>query len=59
MLPDGVYHWTATHPEWQGPVSAYAMDDGRRLILVDPIAVPDEVRARFGSREVVTVLTAT
>ena len=59
MLPDGVYHWTATHPEWEGPVSAYAIDDGERLILIDPIAVPDDVRALFGSREVVTVLTST
>jgi hypothetical protein len=44
LLPEGVYHWTATHPEWQGPVSAYAIDDGTRLILIDPIAVPDDVR---------------
>src|SRR5690349_7288802 len=28
LLPEGVYHWTATHPEWEGPVSAYAIDDG-------------------------------
>jgi hypothetical protein len=59
MLPEGVYHWTATHPEWEGPVSAYAIDDGERLILIDPIAVPDDVRALFGSREVFTVLTST
>jgi hypothetical protein len=59
LLPEGVYHWTATHPEWEGPVSAYAIDDGARLILIDPIAVPDDVRALFGSREVVTVLTST
>ena len=59
MLPEGVYHWTAAHPEWEGPVSAYAIDDGVRLILIDPIAVPDDVRALFGSREVVTVLTST
>jgi hypothetical protein len=57
MLPDGVHHWTATHPEWEGPVSAYALDDGEQLVLVDPIAVPDDVRALFGAREVVTVLT--
>jgi len=43
----------------EGPVSAYAIDDGERLVLIDPIAVPDEVRALFGSREVVTVLTST
>jgi hypothetical protein len=59
LLPEGVYHWTATHPEWEGPVSAYAIDDGARLILIDPIAVPDDVRALFGSREVVTILTST
>jgi glyoxylase-like metal-dependent hydrolase (beta-lactamase superfamily II) len=59
MLPEGVHHWTATHPEWEGPVSAYAIDDGERLILIDPIAVPDEVRELFGSREVITVLTST
>src|SRR5581483_4578258 len=59
VLPEGVYHWNATHPEWDGPVSAYAIYDGERLILVDPIAVPDEVAALYGSREVVTVLTST
>lgn len=59
MLPEGVRHWTATHPEWEGPVSAYAIDDGVQLVLIDPIAVPDDVRALFGSREVVTVLTST
>ncbi len=59
MLPKGVHHWLATHPEWDGPVSAYAIDDGERLILIDPLEVPDAVRALFGSREVVTVLTST
>ena len=57
MLPEGVHHWTATHPEWEGPVSAYALDDGQRLVLIDPIDVPGDVRALFDSREVVTVLT--
>ena len=40
-------------------MSAYAIDDGDRLVLVDPIAVPDYVRALVDSREVVTVLTST
>jgi hypothetical protein len=44
-LPEGVYHWTAKHPEWEGPVSAYAIDDRERLALIDPIALPDAVRA--------------
>lgn len=38
-------------------MSAYAIDDGQRLVLIDPIAAPEDVRALFGSREVVTVLT--
>jgi hypothetical protein len=59
VLPDGVYHWAATHPEWEGPVSACAIDDGARLVLIDPIAVPDAVRDLFAAREVVTVLTST
>jgi hypothetical protein len=59
MLPAGVHHWTATHPEWEGPVSAYAIDDGSQLLLIDPIAVPADVRALFDSREVATVLTCT
>jgi hypothetical protein len=59
MLPDGVFHWRATHPEWDGPVSAYAIDDGAQLVLIDPIAVPDGVRALCRSRKVVTVLTCT
>ena len=52
-----MHHWTATHPEWDGPVSAYALDDGERLVLIDPIDVPEEVRALFDARDVVTVLT--
>lgn len=59
MLPEGVHHWTAQHPEWDGPpVSAYAIDDGRTLLLIDPLAVPDSVRELFGSREVLTLLTS-
>ena len=35
MLPEGVYHWTAKHPQWEGPVSSYAIDDGERLMFVN------------------------
>jgi glyoxylase-like metal-dependent hydrolase (beta-lactamase superfamily II) len=61
-LRPGVWHWTAPHPEWDssepwGPeVSSYAIDDGERLLLFDPLAVPDEVLD--GDREVLIVLTA-
>ena len=57
LLPEGVYHRTATHPEWEGPGVRFAIEDGERLILIDPIAVPNDVRVLFGSRAVVTVLT--
>ena len=51
LLPEGVHHWTATHPDWEGPVSAYAIDDGQRLILIDPIAVPDVLIRHGGERQ--------
>jgi hypothetical protein len=45
----GVWHWEARHPEWNerqwwGPlVSSYAIDDGARLVLFDPLAPPAEI----------------
>lgn len=60
LLPDGVHHWRAQHPEWDGPeVSSYAVDDGERLLLFDPLDVPPDVAALFSEREVITVLTNT
>ena len=61
-LRPGVWHWTASHPEWVssepwGPeVSSYAIDEGERLLLFDPLAVPEELLGR--DRDVVIVLTA-
>ena len=60
----GLWHWQAPHPEWREGepwdqrVSSYAIDDGERLVLFDPLAVPDEIEARAGEREPVIVLTA-
>ena len=60
----GLWHWQAPHPEWRESepwdqrVSSYAIDDGQRLVLFDPLAVPDEIEARAGEREPVVVLTA-
>ncbi|HJQ73482.1 MAG TPA: MBL fold metallo-hydrolase [Gaiellaceae bacterium] len=58
----GVWHWEASHPEWEDSVwpqvvSSYAIDDGERLLLFDPLEVPDEVLARADGRELVVVLT--
>jgi glyoxylase-like metal-dependent hydrolase (beta-lactamase superfamily II) len=39
-------------------VSSYAIDDGKRLLLFDPLAVPSEIEERVGDREAAIVLTA-
>jgi glyoxylase-like metal-dependent hydrolase (beta-lactamase superfamily II) len=59
----GLSHWQAPHPEWDDSVwpqivSSYAIDDGKRLLLFDPIAPPDEIVARGDGRELVVVLTS-
>jgi glyoxylase-like metal-dependent hydrolase (beta-lactamase superfamily II) len=61
----GVWHWEAQHPEWRPPgewnhekVSSYAIDDGDRLLLFDPLAVPGEIEERAGGRETAIVLTS-
>jgi glyoxylase-like metal-dependent hydrolase (beta-lactamase superfamily II) len=57
-----VWHWEAPHPEWNDSdwpqvVSSYAIDDGERLLLFDPIAPPDELVASADGRELEVVLT--
>jgi hypothetical protein len=60
----GLWHWQAPHPEWKPgarwpeKVSSYAVDDGARLLLFDPLSVPDELRELAADREPVVVLTA-
>ena len=63
-LQSGVWHWEAPHPAWvpgepwPQEVSSYAIDDGARLVLFDPLAVPDELLELAAEREPVVVLTA-
>jgi glyoxylase-like metal-dependent hydrolase (beta-lactamase superfamily II) len=63
-LQTGLWHWQAPHPEWTPgepwprEVSSYAIDDGERLLLFDPLAVPDALLALAREREPVIVLTA-
>ena len=63
-LRPGLWHWQAPHPEWTPDqwwpqaVSSYALDDGARLILFDPLAVPEEILELAAEREPVVVLTA-
>jgi glyoxylase-like metal-dependent hydrolase (beta-lactamase superfamily II) len=63
-LRPGLWHWQAPHPEWTPEqwwpeaVSSYALDDGARLLLFDPLAVPDELLGLAAEREPAVVLTA-
>ncbi len=63
-LRAGLWHWKAPHPEWEASepwdknVSSYAMDDGERLLLFDPLAPPQEILERATERESAIVLTA-
>jgi len=63
-LSRGLWHWTAPHPEWEPTepwdqnVSSYAIDDGERLLLFDPLSVPPEVEELATGRETAIVLTA-
>jgi glyoxylase-like metal-dependent hydrolase (beta-lactamase superfamily II) len=63
-LPPGLWHWQAPHPDWRPSepwdqnVSSYAVDDGERLLLFDPIAPPSELETLAAERETAVVLTA-
>jgi glyoxylase-like metal-dependent hydrolase (beta-lactamase superfamily II) len=60
----GLWHWQAPHPEWRESepwdpnVSSYAIDDGKRLLVFDPIAPPREIDDLAAERETAIVLTA-
>jgi len=62
-LQTGLWHWEAPHPdwkpgeEWDQSVSSYAIDDGERLLLFDPLAPPSEIEALAADRETAIVLT--
>ena len=65
-LQAGLWRWKAPHPDWtpgnpadrNARVSSYAIDDGsRRLLLLDPLAVPREIQELAAHRETVVVLT--
>jgi glyoxylase-like metal-dependent hydrolase (beta-lactamase superfamily II) len=63
-LRPGLWHWQARHPAWESSepwdpdVSSYAVDDGERLFLFDPLGVPDELIDLAAERETAIVLTA-
>jgi glyoxylase-like metal-dependent hydrolase (beta-lactamase superfamily II) len=63
-LRPGLWHWQARHSDWRESepwdpnVSSYAVDDGERLLLFDPLGVPSELEERAADRETAIVLTA-
>ena len=63
-LRPGLWHWQAPHPDWRPSepwsenVSSYAIDEGERLLLFDPLAVPSELGDFAAGRETAIVLTA-
>jgi glyoxylase-like metal-dependent hydrolase (beta-lactamase superfamily II) len=63
-LAPGIWHWQAPHPEWRVTepwdqnVSSYAIDDGERLLVFDPIAPPGELVELAAARDTVIVLTS-
>ena len=62
-LQKGLWHWKAPHPEWEDGepwdqyVSSYAVDNGKHLLLFDPLAVPKKLEALAADRETAIVLT--
>jgi AAA ATPase domain len=60
----GLWHWKAPHPQWEPTepwgqdVSSYAIDDGQRLLLFDPLGVPSDIEELAADRETAIVLTA-
>ena len=62
-LQAGVWHWEASHPDWEpgadwpALVSSYAIDEGGRLLLFDPLAAPNELEELAAGRETAIVLT--
>jgi glyoxylase-like metal-dependent hydrolase (beta-lactamase superfamily II) len=63
-LQPGLRHWRAAHPDWTSgepwgqEVSSYAIDDGTRVLLFDPLGVPGDIFDLAAEREPVIVLTA-
>ena len=68
-LRSGLWWWEALHPEvtpedaagwehdWGPQVSSYAIDDGERLLLLDPTELTGPVAELAAERETVIVLT--
>ena len=58
MALGGATPGVASDEPWSENVSSYAIDDGERLLLFDPLAVPSELMDLAAGRETAIVLTA-
>ena len=64
-VQEGVWHWQAPHPDWKPEadweqmVSSYAIDNGERVLLFDPLALPREIDELLEGRVSAVVLTCT
>jgi glyoxylase-like metal-dependent hydrolase (beta-lactamase superfamily II) len=53
---EGIWQWKAPHPawvdgaNWERIVSSYAIDDGRRLYVIDPLGVPEAILTMISER---------
>ncbi|MGH3134737.1 MAG: hypothetical protein ACRDNY_13535 [Gaiellaceae bacterium] len=62
-LQPSVWQWGAPHSdwkpgeEWDEVVSSYAIADGERLLLFDPLSAPGEIEERAAGRETAIMLT--
>jgi hypothetical protein len=63
-LRQGLWTWTARHPEWSTPadgwgpeVRSYALDAGGTLVLIDPLSPPALVEELASGRRTAVVLT--
>jgi glyoxylase-like metal-dependent hydrolase (beta-lactamase superfamily II) len=64
-LQTGLWHWESSHPDWTpgnpedegAKVTSYAIDEGERLLLIDPLALPLEIEELAADRETAIVLT--
>jgi glyoxylase-like metal-dependent hydrolase (beta-lactamase superfamily II) len=60
----GVYFWQAPHPDWAPNdgwdelVTSYALDDGTRLLVVDPLAPPADLDKLAAERNVKVIVTS-
>lgn len=58
-IADGIWRWTARHPEWHprsafgAAVASYVLRDGDDTVVVDPIALGGDVQALLDQLDVI------